>query len=260
MDLSSIRLFIFSSILLTMIILEKFFPYKTLLRPKMIRWRINFSFTLINAFLVYSLSTISLISIANMCSQNDWGLLNLVTIPFLIKFIISILLLDFFIYLQHLLSHRIDFFWRFHQTHHQDGDLDVTTAIRFHPIEILASYFYKALLIFVFGIPGKSVLLFEIILNSMAMFNHANIKIPSKLESFLRYFIVTPNVHRIHHSIEKTHQRKNFGFNLIIWDRLFGTFLIKTQVPLEKIKVGITNFPVEDEPHFLRTFFHPFKR
>jgi len=164
------------------------------------------------------------VSFAVFFRENGWGLFNVFNVNAYVQMALSIVLLDGAIYFQHVLSHKIPLVWRLHRVHHADVDLDVTSALRFHPLEILFSIVYKLAVVFILGVGPEAILMFEVILSSMAMFNHSNIHLPKTFEKILRFFIVTPQMHIIHHSIDRSESDKNYGFNLSVWDRLFGTY------------------------------------
>ena len=167
------------------------------------------------------------------------GIFNLLEWPVGIEFVLSILILDFAIWIQHLITHKIPFLWRVHQVHHSDPEFDVSTAIRFHPIEIVLSMLFKVGLVYLLGPAVLAVLAFEILLNASAMFNHANIKISPKLERMLRFLIVTPDMHRIHHSIDRKEHDSNYGFALSIWDKIFGTYKAEPYHGHREMEVGL---------------------
>jgi len=162
--------------------------------------------------------------ISDFTKENGWGLLNLLNISSFFRVVMAVIILDLLIYFQHVLTHKIPLLWRFHKVHHTDQDLDATSALRFHPIEILGSTIYRALGVIVFGFSFEEIIIFEIILSSMTIFNHSNIGINRSVEKYLRYFIVTPQMHIIHHSTERFESDSNYGFSLSLGDRLFKTY------------------------------------
>ncbi|WP_419168251.1 sterol desaturase family protein [Halobacteriovorax sp.] len=180
--------------------------------------------------------------IADKVNSIGIGLFNWLNLPENLEIILSLIFFDFFIYLQHIATHKFKFLWKFHQVHHADIDLDVSSGNRFHTIEIALSFLYKFLLILLIGPSSKAVILFEILLNSMAMFNHSNIFIPKKIDNILRCFIVTPDMHRIHHSIKKNEHNSNFGFNLSIWDFIFKTYKESPSLGQLKMTIGLPYF------------------
>lgn len=195
-------------------------------RPR--RWGINLGLIVLNVVILRLTLGAAAVLMAVHVQQQGWGLLNLVEWPVWLKFVLGLLLLDLAIYLQHVLSHALPVFWRLHQVHHADLDLDVTTGLRFHPLEILVSLIYKVAVVVALGLDPLTVLVFEALLNAASMFSHANIRLSPQLERVLRWFVITPDMHRIHHSIHRDETDSNFGFFLSIWDRLLGTY---TQSP-----------------------------
>ncbi len=225
MGSNSLRLILFFSVLFTLALIEFVVPYRKRILKRKDRWVSNFFLIAIANLLVKISVPVGLIAFSDLFREKGYGLLNVIEVNFYVSIIISLVLLDFLIYVQHIISHKILFLWKFHRVHHTDIDLDVTSALRFHPIEILFSILYKLFFIFIFGISSESILIFEIILSSMAMFNHSNIHLPKRFESALRMFIVTPQMHIVHHSVKKYESDKNFGFNFSFWDRIFKTYI-----------------------------------
>ena len=214
-----LRLTFFLSILIILIMAEILFPKKKRIHNRKDRWITNGLITLINTASVnivhIAIPLIAIVAAVDV-SNGKMGLFNIINFPIWIEIILTVIILDFIIWGQHLLSHKIPFVWRFHRMHHTDRDLDVTTAVRFHPFEIIFSMFIKITSIYILGASAIAVIIFEIMLNGMAMFNHANLRIPFRIENILRKFIVTPDLHRIHHSIYIDEHNKNFGFSLSI--------------------------------------------
>jgi sterol desaturase/sphingolipid hydroxylase (fatty acid hydroxylase superfamily) len=182
------------------------------------------------------------IAVALAGETNGWGLMRYLDLPGWLAFILSVLLLDMAIYFQHVMFHAVPTLWRLHRVHHSDVDFDVTTGTRFHPIEILISMVFKAAAVAAIGATPEAVLTFEILLNATAMFNHANASLPSRLESIVRGVLVTPDMHRIHHSIIYNESASNFGFNLSWWDRLFGTYRRDPAGCHETMRLGVDAF------------------
>jgi sterol desaturase/sphingolipid hydroxylase (fatty acid hydroxylase superfamily) len=182
------------------------------------------------------------IGMAQKAQANGWGLLNHFDIPGSIVLVVGIVALDLVIYLQHVMFHAVPILWRLHMVHHADLDYDLTTGLRFHPLEIVLSMILKITIIVALGPPVASVLAFEIILNGMAMFNHGNIKLPLSVDRFLRLFVVTPDMHRVHHSVIIRETNSNYGFNLSIWDRLFGTYLAQPSKGHKDMIIGLSQF------------------
>lgn len=229
---TTVRLAVFFSLLFTFAIWEFLAPDHKLFVERKQRWIWNFLLILLNNGIVKILFPISLLYFAELTQQKSWGILNLLSFSLGFRVIIEIVILDFIIYIQHVLFHSVPILWKLHRMHHADLELDVTSGIRFHPIEIIISMLIKFASVYSLGVQPISVLLFEIILNGMAMFNHSNIYLPEKFENFLKWFFVTPSMHRIHHSTIPAEHHTNYGFNLSIWDRIFGTYTNKVTHPL----------------------------
>ncbi len=224
-------------------------PHHKLYVERKYRWIWNFLLIALNNGLVKILFPISLLYFAKLVQNKNWGIFHFFELPFGLRVVLEVVLLDLIIYIQHVLFHSMPILWRLHKMHHADLELDVTSGIRFHPIEIIISMGIKFASIYFLGVLPISVLLFEIILNGMAMFNHSNIYLPKSLDDILKLFVVTPSMHRIHHSIHSFEHHTNYGFNLSIWDRIFGTFLKEPNSPLT---IGLTEFR---EIKFLRLDF-----
>ena len=237
-----LRLTFFLSILIILIIAEILLPKKKRIHNRKDRWITNGLITLINTASVnivhIAIPLIAIVAAVDV-SNGKMGLFNIINFPIWIEIILTVIILDFIIWGQHLLSHKIPFVWRFHRMHHTDRDLDVTTAVRFHPFEIIFSMFIKITSIYILGASAIAVIIFEIMLNGMAMFNHANLRIPFRIENILRKFIVTPDLHRIHHSIYIDEHNKNFGFSLSIWDKIFKCYLDQPRDGHKDMKLGL---------------------
>ncbi len=199
---------------------------------------------------------VSPMAVSYFTSTHKFGLLNYFELSFFARIFLSILILDFFIYFQHRVFHSISFLWRFHKVHHLDKFLDATTALRFHPIEIIISLFLKSFIVLIFGINGDSVLLFSFVLSSMAIFNHSNIQLPWRLEKYFSKVIVTPNFHVVHHHPESSLHHSNFGFNLSLWDYIFKTFSSVSREDYSDYECGING---EEENSLKGMLAIPFK-
>jgi len=239
---ASIRMSFFFGIFIIMAIWEISRPRRVLTVSKIARWSNNLGLVFLNSFIIRLLFPAAAVGVAVFAAENGWGLFNYYQLPFIIAFILSIIAMDFIIYLQHVLVHAVPALWRLHRVHHADVDYDVTTGARFHPIEIIISMLIKFAAIIVLGAPVVAVIVFEIVLNAMAMFNHSNIKLPQHIDASLRRFIVTPDMHRVHHSEEDDEANSNFGFNLSIWDRIFGTYKAQPRAGHEDMIIGIRNY------------------
>lgn len=214
---------IFASILILMLAAEQIIPERTEKQPRR-RQITNLSLTLINTLALRLVPGMTAVAAAALAAQKEWGLFHLIKPGLGASIVFSILVLDAGVYLQHLAFHRFPLLWRIHRVHHCDPQLDATTALRFHPAEILPSSAYKFILVLILGAPLIAVIIFEALLNASAIFNHANIHLPRRLDRILRRLIVTPNMHSSHHSPEPKFTNSNYGFFLSIWDRLFGTY------------------------------------
>lgn len=237
-----IRLGFFFGVLAVMALWELVVPRKQLTMSKSVRWFSNLSITLINTFLVRVMIGFMGIKLAYIAADHNWGILTAFDIPEPLAGVISIIALDFIIYIQHVLFHMLPLLWRLHKMHHADLDIDVTTGARFHPIEILISIGIKMVSIVALGAPPWSVVAFEVLLNATAMFNHANAYLPLGLDRVLRLLVVTPDMHRVHHSPIIKETNSNYGFNLPWWDRLFGTYIAQPARGHLDMKIGLANF------------------
>lgn len=246
------RLAVFSTIFLVMAGLELLIPKRHLSSSKFKRWITNISFGGLNAFVVRLMlvSAVPLVAIsaALLGEELGFGLLRLVEWPGFVEILASLFILDLAIYLQHLASHKVPLLWRVHRVHHADRDIDVTTAVRFHPIEIGLSMLYKTALVLLLGVDALAVLLFEMILNGCAMFNHSNIALPAWLDRIVRQILVTPDMHRVHHSVIRGETDSNYGFNLSIWDRLFGTYIDQPSKGHKGMVIGLPPYEASPGP------------
>jgi sterol desaturase/sphingolipid hydroxylase (fatty acid hydroxylase superfamily) len=255
---SVIRLVFFACIFALIAIWERSSPRRLLTTSKRNRWINNLAITFINPLLVRLLFPIVATNMALAAWQHGWGLLNNIHLPYWLDLVIGIAVLDLVIYLQHVMFHAIPILWRLHMVHHADLDYDLTTGLRFHPIEILLSMVIKLSAVAALGPPAAAVLIFEILLNGMAMFNHGNIKIPLRPDRILRYFVVTPDMHRVHHSVIIRETNSNYGFNLSWWDRLFGTYLAQPAKGHEGMTIGLSQFRQPQELTLPRLLALPF--
>ena len=259
MTVDQIRLSIFLGVLVLMLILESLIPRHRTVDSKPRRLAINFSLTGFNVRLVRGLLGGAAVGMAHFAGQHGWGLLNYLDWPVPLEMAMGIIFLDLMIYIQHVVLHMIPFFWRFHKVHHSDLDLDVSSGFRFHPLEILGSMIYKLGLVAALGPSVMTVVVFEVILSGMAMFSHSNIKLPLELDLALRWVFVTPDMHRIHHSVEVAETNSNYGFNISIWDRMLGTYIRDGKKPQPEIVIGIPEFRTPDQVSLIKLFLMPFK-
>ncbi len=219
-----IRLGIFLGIFAIMTGWEVWRPRRPLSQSKARRWLTNLALTVLDTLVVRLTVGAVAVSAAVFAQQRGWGLLPALHVPGWGNIVLSLVLLDFAIYGQHVLFHALPVFWRLHKVHHTDLDVDVTTGLRFHPLEILLSMLYKAALVLLLGAHAGAVIAFEVVLNATSQFNHSNIHLPEALERLLRQVVITPDVHRIHHSVVVAETNSNFGFSVPFWDRLCGTY------------------------------------
>lgn len=235
----AIRLAFFFGIFIVMAIWELIAPRRALTVSRIVRWSNNLGLVILNSIILRLLFPAAAVGVAVFASENGWGLLNYYSLPFALSVVLAVIAMDFIIYLQHVLVHAVPALWRLHRVHHADLDYDLTTGARFHTIEIILSMLIKFATIIVLGPPVIAVVIFEVILNGMAMFNHANVKLPLALDRVLRLLVVTPDMHRVHHSTEDNEANSNYGFNLSIWDRLFGTYIDQPREGHEQMTIGI---------------------
>lgn len=233
------RLGIFFVLFLFFALWEIFYPDHSSSYSKKLRWTSNIGLIVFNSVIMRLVFPLTLLGVGEFAASKHLGFLRFWSIPNWVSVILGLIFLDFIIYLQHILFHSIPILWRFHRMHHADLDLDVTSGTRFHTIEIIISMLIKCSAIIVSGVSPFSVLIFEVILNGMSMFNHSNIFIPQLVDRILGYLLITPSLHRIHHSVILEEQRSNFGFNLSIWDRLFGNLRIEA---IGKLSLGLVFF------------------
>jgi len=234
-----IRLSFFVGILVLMAVWETLAPRRVLTRSRALRWTNNLALVLLNSVLLRVIFPAAATGVALFAAEHGWGLLHYFSLPVGLSILLSIIALDLIIYLQHVMVHALPLLWRLHRVHHADPDYDVTTGARFHPLEILLSMLIKFATIIVLGPPVVAVILFEIMLNALAMFNHGNVGLPQKLDKLLRWLIVTPDMHRVHHSVEDDETNSNFGFNLSCWDRMFGTYREQPRAGHRAMKIGV---------------------
>ena len=240
---TTLRLGVFLGLFTLFGILEFAFPRRTRVQSQLKRWSTNWVLLVIYSVLVRLMGLLAPVIVATGAAQhaaaNGWGLFNLVGLPIWLEITLAIIILDWAIWFQHLITHKIPFLWRFHRVHHSDRDLDVSSAIRFHPVEIALSMLYKVVLVYLLGAPVIAVIVFEVILNGAAMFNHANINLPKPVDRILRRVVVTPDMHRIHHSDIRAEHDSNYGFSVSIWDHLFRTFTAEPKGGHTGMTVGL---------------------
>ena len=237
-----IRMGFFFGILIIMALWEVLSPRRVLTTSKTLRWANNLGLVFFNSFILRLLFPAAAVGVAVTASQQGWGLFNIYELSPWLTVIASVVIMDFVIYVQHVMVHAIPALWRLHRVHHADPDYDVTTGARFHTLEIILSMQIKFATIVLLGPPVVAVVLFEVILNATAMFNHANVRLPAGVDRVLRWFVVTPDMHRVHHSTEDDEANSNFGFSLPWWDRLFGTYRDQPRGGHEGMTIGIRKY------------------
>jgi sterol desaturase/sphingolipid hydroxylase (fatty acid hydroxylase superfamily) len=237
-----VRLVFFTFVFVSMLAWELLAPRRNLSVSKPLRWLNNLGLFALNSVVLRLLFPAAAVGIALAVAEMGWGLFNLLALPFWLEVIAAVLLLDLAIYLQHILMHRVSLLWRLHRVHHADLDIDLTTGSRFHTIEIIVSMLIKGVVILLLGPALIAVLVFEVLLNGMAIFNHANVSLPSAVERVVRYLLVTPDMHRVHHSTVKRETNSNYGFNLSVWDRIFSTYIDQPEKGHDKMTIGIAEF------------------
>jgi sterol desaturase/sphingolipid hydroxylase (fatty acid hydroxylase superfamily) len=243
----TLRLAAFVAILTLMALWEVFVPRRARPVPRKGRWPANIGIVVLNTALVRVLFPTAAVGVALSAQTHGWGLFNRYPVASWAAMLGGVILLDLIIYLQHVVFHAVPALWRLHRVHHADLDIDVTTGARFHPIEIVLSMLIKFAAIAALGVTPAAVVLFEVLLNATSMFNHANVRIPPAIEPALRWLVVTPDMHRVHHSIERDETNSNFGFNLPLWDRLFGTYKAQPAAGHERMVIGIPEHREERE-------------
>ncbi|MFO0884899.1 MAG: sterol desaturase family protein [Pirellulales bacterium] len=235
---ATVRLTCFAGVFLVMALAEWLLPRRKLTARKLPRWGSNLALVVLNTVAARFLIPLSAVTAAMSAQTHEFGLLNLFSFSVIVKVLLAVAFLDFAIYLQHVLFHAIPIFWKLHRVHHADLDLDVTSGLRFHTLEILLSALIKLAVIGLLGAPPLAVVIFEVVLNATAMFNHSNVHLPLGLDRVLRLVLVTPDMHRVHHSVNKSETNSNFGFNLPWWDYLFGTYCDQPALGHEQMVIG----------------------
>jgi len=254
-----LRLGFFFGIFAVVALWELATPRRVLQANKTVRWTNNLAVTVLNSVLVRVIFPVAATGVAAYATQREVGLFHFFELPYPLAVLLSIVALDLAIYLQHLMFHAVPVLWRLHRMHHADLDFDVTTGARFHPFEIALSMLYKFAVILVLGAPALAVLAFEILLNASSMFNHGNVRIAPGIDRILRWIVVTPDMHRVHHSIEARETNSNFGFNLPWWDHLFGTYRAQPRAGHQAMTIGIEQFRTPRELWLDRMLLQPFR-
>ncbi|MGV6801527.1 MAG: sterol desaturase family protein [bacterium] len=254
----TIRMTVFIGVLLMMAVLETVFPRKKRVQPRAGRWFTNLALVVIDSISLRVILPIIALTTAQIAARNGWGLFNVIDLPAWVEILLAMIILDMMIYWQHVASHHIPLLWAMHKVHHADRDIDVTTGLRFHPIEIILSMLYKMTIVVVLGPSVIAVLLFELLLNGCAMFNHANFRLPRAVDKAVRLILVTPDVHRIHHSTIVRETNSNYGFSVTWWDRLFGTFIEQPEKGHDDMMIGLEEYQTEKPSNLLWALTVPF--
>ncbi len=254
-----VRLGIFATVFVAMAVWELLTPRRPQAIGRNWRWPNNLGVLAVDALLVRVLLPITAGGLALVAEAHGFGLFNIIALPTWASIVLSVILLDLAIYLQHVLFHAVPALWRLHRMHHADLEFDVTTGLRFHPIEILLSTGIKLAVVATFGTPAAAVLMFEVLLNATSMFNHSNIRVAPDIDRVLRWFVVTPDMHRVHHSILRRETNSNFGFNLPWWDRLLGTYRAQPAAGHDAMTIGIEQFRDARELGLDRMLLQPFR-
>ncbi|MBI5428502.1 MAG: sterol desaturase family protein [Nitrospinae bacterium] len=259
MDANTIRFSVFLGVFLSMLLLERLIPRHPLVDSKPRRLAINLAITGLDILAGRLAFGAAAVGAAQFAQEKGWGVLNYWDLPSWLEFLLTLVFLDLMIYIQHVVVHMVPFFWRFHVVHHSDLDLDVSSGLRFHPVEILGSMLYKVGLVLLLGPAPLAAMTFEAVLNGMSQFTHSNIRLPAPLDNALRWAFVTPDMHRIHHSVEARETNSNFGFNLSLWDRLLGTYIHDAAKPQPEIVIGVEFFRKPGDVSFLNLMTMPFR-
>lgn len=256
----NIRLGVFAGVFLLMTLLEFCLPKKERVEPRHKRWFTNLGLVVVDSIALRLLFPILAVGMAEIATQKGWGLFSLTDFPYWFEVLLAAVLLDGAIYSQHVASHKIPMLWRFHKVHHADRDIDASTGIRFHPVEIVLSMLYKFALVCLLGAPALGVFIFEVVLNGSAMFNHANLRLPLWLDKIIRVVFVTPDMHRVHHSIIHRETDSNYGFNLSIWDKLFGTYIDQPEKGHAEMTIGLKEYQTSKPSSLIWSLLLPFRK
>lgn len=255
-----VRMSAFMAVLVVMASLEVLAPRRRSEIPRLLRWSNNIALVVLDTVVVRLVFPVLAVALAVVVEDRGWGILNVLPVPDWFAFVASMLAFDLAIYLQHVMFHAVPALWRVHRVHHADLEFDVTTGLRFHPVEILLSMAFKLLVVVALGPPAAAVLLFEVLLNATSLFNHSNIRIPDGIDRALRWVIVTPDMHRVHHSVHGQESNSNFGFNLPWWDRLLGTYIAQPRATHERMSVGVDDFRTRRDLWIDRMLLQPLRR
>nr|WP_314443849.1 sterol desaturase family protein [uncultured Sphingomonas sp.] len=255
-----IRLGAFAGVLALLAAAEMLAPRRRQAIGRGQRWPANLGLVALDTLLVRLLFPVAAVGAAILAEERGWGLFNLLALPAWVEIAAAVILLDLLVYGQHVLFHAVPALWRVHRVHHADLEFDATTGLRFHPVEIILSMVIKMAAVVLLGAAALAVLIFEVLLNATAMWSHSNIRLPLGLDRLIRRVIVTPDMHRTHHSIIPRETHSNFGFNLACWDRLFGTYRPQPEKGHEGMTIGIPQFRSPGELRLDRMLLQPFRR
>lgn len=253
----TIRLAAFFGILASMMLWELAAPRRRLEIPRVIRWSNNLALVVVDTAILRLAFPVLAVGLAGLAQAKGWGLFNVLGLPLWVEVVAAVLILDLAIYLQHVLFHAVPGLWRLHRMHHADLDFDATTGLRFHPVEIVLSMAIKLAVVGAVGAPPVAVLVFEVILNATSLFNHGNVRLPPAVDRVLRLVLVTPDMHRVHHSSDPRETNSNFGFSVPWWDRLLGTYLAQPAKGHEGMEIGIKQFRTERDLWLDRMLIQP---
>ncbi|OAN79203.1 sterol desaturase [Jannaschia sp. EhC01] len=255
----ALRLAAFLGVLVAMALWEIAAPRRRRDIPRVVRWTNNFGLVVLDTAILRLTFPVLAVGLAVTAQEQGWGLFNIIEIPMWAAVVASMLLLDLAIYLQHVMFHSVPGLWRLHRMHHADLDFDATKGLRFHPVEILISMGIKLAVVAALGPPAVAVLLFEVLLNATALFNHANIDLPRRVDRVLRLFVVTPDMHRVHQSVDPRETNSNYGFNLPWWDRLLGTYVAQPSKGHTGMVIGIEQFRTRRDLWLDRMLIQPLR-
>jgi sterol desaturase/sphingolipid hydroxylase (fatty acid hydroxylase superfamily) len=255
----AIRLGVFVSAFVLIAVLELARPRRALDAPKSVRWTNNIGLATVNIFSVRVLFPSAAVGIAILANERGVGLLNAFPLSYPLAMIVSLLALDLMMYLMHLMFHAAPALWRVHRVHHADVDFDLTTGVRFHPVQAVLSVPIKFAVVFALGPPVLAVLIFEAAFNAVLLFSHANLRIPTAVDRALRWFVVTPDMHRLHHSVDAVETNSNFGFALTWWDRAFGTYRAEPAAGHDRMTIGVDQFRTRRDSWLDRLLLQPFR-
>ena len=242
-----VRIGCFAGVLLALTLWEYAAPRRPLTTSKSRRWSSNLSLVVINGILARILIPVTAVAAADYAHAQNWGTFSLIHWPIWLEIVLAVVIFDFAIYLQHVIFHAVPVLWRLHSAHHADLDFDVTTGVRFHTLEILISALIKLAVVVALGPPVMAVIIFEVLLNATSMFNHSNIQMPARLDRLLRWWVVTPDMHRVHHSVLRREANSNYGFNVPWWDYLLGTYRAQPQAGHHAMTIGVSTLRDEKQ-------------